>query len=393
MARSSPSVLPLEKALQLAIEKNPQWQAAKAQLGLNDAELIRARLRPNPSLVQDSGIAEKTYRLGLEQTFELGGKRARRLAVARSERDIVLQGLYGQLLNLRAQVRSAYCRLFDIRNRLAAFDDLRVTTERLLAIAQRREQLGDIPQVDVLQVEIAFLSLDNEREALLSEQRTASAALNALLNQPLDTPISVTTPTLGSLSGMAGGQEAMNLSDLIDEALVNRPERLQALREADLARKKRALARISRVPNLSLTAGPDWVTGNDGGVSVFVIANLELPVWNRQQAAFAEADALAALARFNRLAIENRVILEVTQAFHALRARQQQLSRYESLLMPKADQVLIKSRRAFEEGKTSVILPLNAQQAYIQTRLGYLRTLSELQEAVTELERALGAGL
>ncbi|TWW08666.1 hypothetical protein E3A20_22030, partial [Planctomyces bekefii] len=37
-----------------------------------------AQARLNPNLISDNGIAEKTYRLGLEKTFEMGNKRKKK---------------------------------------------------------------------------------------------------------------------------------------------------------------------------------------------------------------------------------------------------------------------------------------------------------------------------
>ena len=43
-------------------------------------------------------------------------------------------------------------------------------------------------------------------------------------------------------------------------------------------------------------------------------------------------------------------------------------------------------------GKSNIIIPLNAQQSYINTRFGYIQTLTEYQTSVSNLERAIGAG-
>ena len=52
-----------------------------------------------------------------------------------------------------------------------------------------------------------------------------------------------------------------------------------------------------------------------------------------------------------------------------------------------------KAQRAFQEGKSSILFPINAQQAYVKTRLGYLQSLRDYQQAITDLEQAIGGGL
>lgn len=406
--------LTLEQAIDIAIQNNPQLKAVQAKLGISKAEIKTAAARPNPTIMSDNGIAEDTYRAGIEQTIELGGKRKRRVAVAKAEQAITQSEIAEAVLNLRADVRRAYTQFYLSQERQKAYEEILQNTEKLLRITQKREQAGDSAQLDVLQADITVANAKNDLQTLISQLVSAKNQLNTLLNQPLDTSISLAPPTVfpqvavektpsaekteGGALQVAVQKTDFNLDRLIEMALDNRPEIQQNQSSQDAARQKLALAKANRIPNLSLTAGPDIVIpggGDEGGkaFNVFIIGTMELPVWNRQQGPIQKALAEQAQLQQAQSALKNQITLEVTNAYNAFFAHQDRVMRYETELFPKAQEIVEKSRRSFEEGKSSILIPLNAQQAYIDTRLGYLQAMVDLQQSISDLERAVGTGL
>lgn len=403
--------LTLEKAIDIAIQNNPQLKAAKAKLGINEAEIKTAKALPNPMIVSDSGIAEDTYRAGIEQTIELGGKRRKRVALATAQQAVVQSEINEAVLSLRTEVRRAYTQLYLGQERQEAYEEILQNTEKLLDITQRREQAGDISKLDVLQADITVVNAKNDLQTLVNQLIEARNQLNNLLNQPLGTTLTLAPPALfpqyvtekGPSSGKleerplkAEVQKTdFNLDKLIETALATRPEITQNQNSQEAAKKQLTLAKANRIPNLSLTAGPDIVVprGGENRFNAFFIANMELPLWNRQQGPIQKALAEQVQLQEEQAALKNKLILEVTNAYNSFFANQNRVMRYETELFPKAQEVVEKSRRSFEEGKSSILIPLNAQQAYINTRLGYLQAMADMQNAISDLERAVGTGL
>ena len=280
-----------------------------------------------------------------------------------------------------------------------------------MAVSQKQEQAGDVSQLDVLQADISVVNAKNDLQTLVNQRVEARNHLNSLLNQPLDTSVALSPPTLfpqlletpvpsptktsdGTLQASVAKTD-FSLDKLIETALTHRPEMLQNERQTTVAEKQLSLAKINRIPNLSLTAGPDIVIpgGGENQFSAFFIANMELPVWNRQQGPIQKALAEQVQLQQEQIALKNKITLEVTNAYNAFYANQDRVMRYETELFPKAQTVAEKSRRSFEEGKSSILIPLLAQKAYTNTRLGYLQAMMDLQNAISDLERAVGTGL
>ena len=67
--------LTLDEAITSSIENNPQIQSERAKIGISDAQIKTAGLLTNPKMVLDASIADKSYKGGIEQTIQLGGKR------------------------------------------------------------------------------------------------------------------------------------------------------------------------------------------------------------------------------------------------------------------------------------------------------------------------------
>jgi len=402
--------LTLEQAIGIAVQNNPQLKAVQAKLGMSEADIKSAAARPNPTLMSDNGIAEDTYRAGIEQTIELGWKRKKRIAVAKAEQAVTQSEIAEAVLNLRTDVRRAYTQFYLSQERQKAYEEILQNTEKLLEITQKREQAGDIAKLDVLQADITVANAKNDLQTLISQLISARNHLNTLLNQPLETTLTLTTPSTFPqiISEMPPPEKTesgalkvevqktdFNLDRLIEMALENRPEIQQNENAQDAARQKLALAKANRIPNLSLTAGPDIVVpgGGENQYNAFFIATMELPVWNRQQGPIQKALAEQVQLQQAQSALKNQITLEITNAYNAFFAHQDRVMRYETELFPKAQEIVEKSNRSFEEGKSSILIPLNAQQAYIDTRLGYLQVMVDLQQAISDLERAVGTRL
>src|ERR1043165_2740570 len=82
----------LDESVEIFMRQNLELVAARYDIETADAEKLTARLRPNPQLsvglsnlpVNLSGpfIKEQTYDYGVSRTFELGGKRSKRIETA-----------------------------------------------------------------------------------------------------------------------------------------------------------------------------------------------------------------------------------------------------------------------------------------------------------------------
>ncbi|HEY8379486.1 MAG TPA: TolC family protein, partial [Nannocystis sp.] len=89
--------------------EHPRIRSLQAERPVLAAKVLAARTSiPNPILLSDNGTAESTYRLGLTQTLELGGKRRRRVDVAEAQIGVHEAELRILAASLRAEARRTY---------------------------------------------------------------------------------------------------------------------------------------------------------------------------------------------------------------------------------------------------------------------------------------------
>lgn len=386
----------------LAARNNLEFKALRAKLGISDAEIVTAGTRLNPHLMADNGVAEYTYRFGLEQTFELGGKRKKRVEVAQAEKRVIQEEVRQGLLELYSHVRRTYTELYYDQARYATYLHFEENAEKLVQVARERLKSGKGNELDVMQTGIKLLSVKNN---LLVEGRLIQEArndLNFVLNLPLSAQYLMEPPPVFPELPLGGvptplpsrdALEALRLDALIMQAFERHPDLKVAEAKAAVLPKELSLNRTKIIPNLSLTAGPDTITEPEPTYSVFVIATMDIPVFDRQQGPIQRIKAEKIRQAWEVALVRARLRRDVSNAYNAVMAHEEEVVRYENEIIPLAKTLREKALDSFEAGNVSVLVALNGQEQYTEALLGHLKSLRDLQNAINELEKAIAAGI
>lgn len=141
---------------------------------------------------------------------------------------------------------------------LAIADSSLVLTERALAQTQLARELGSASEFDLLR---ARVSRDNQRPLVIQargNRNTAYLRLKQLLDLPLATPLTLTTPIRDDMGDVAGATTAIRVADdrtiTPDTSISARTTVKQA--EARVKAQESALnaAKLSRLPSLQLSS-------------------------------------------------------------------------------------------------------------------------------------------
>jgi len=207
--------------------------------------------------------------------------------------------------------------------------------------------------------------------------------LNALLGYPLDaaTPIDLTfdvAPTIGADAALARARQANAQLLGLDRRIAEQQARValaHALRQPDLT------------PEATLThrAEPEFTYGWRAAVAVTV------PLLTTHKAGVAVEDAALAQLTSERTAVVARVTGEVTAAAAVAEAQRAQYTRYRDQILPQALDVERMAEDSYRLGQTNIAAYLQALQSTRDVRLRALQAVADLQNALAELERAIGA--
>ncbi len=376
----------LNQIINIVLKNNPELKAIEAKLGINDAQILKAKTRINPLLISDSGIAEKTYRVGIQQTIEVANKRKKRINLAQTQKEVALNEKETYILELKVNVKNAYIELYNAQQKYNITNEILNTTKELFEVAKKRQIAGDIALLDVLQAEITMINVKNNLENAKLGIIKSFNILNAFTGETLDNDIILMPANLSVQNN--------TIEKLKEKAYFFRPEIKGLMQQIEITKQQIEIAKTNIIPNLVIGAGPSIIEENNKiKANLFITTSLELPIFDYQQGAINEALAQKIQLEKELEVMKNKISLEIKNAFSQINSTGESIKIYENELIPKANDVVNKSRRSFEEGKSNIVIPLNAQQSYINIKFDYIQTLIEYQKAINNLERAVGGVL
>jgi cobalt-zinc-cadmium efflux system outer membrane protein len=377
--------LSLQAAMDRAFAANPTIAAARLSRAINVAGLAVANQYLNPDVFVEIEKETPKQAFGFAMPLELGGKRAKRIAVSEAAIRTGEAELAATMAQVRNDVRRAYFDVAVAEARLVILRELRDLSRRVRDSAQARFESGESPRLEVMQADLAVAAAENEATAAEAVVVAATSKLNAVLGLPLNTLQQLTTPldvgvpvVTDVVMGLArtGSSELAVLDRRIDEQ-----------------RAKVALAHALRVPDIMPTATfthdaqPEFTYGWRAGMAV------TLPILTSHKAGVMVEESTLAQLTTQRQAILLRITADVTAASAIAEAQRLAYMRYRDVILPQAQQVEQLAQDSYEFGQTGIAALLQALQASRDVRLRSVDAAAQLQTALADLERSIGAPL
>lgn len=377
--------LTLSAAMDRALAANPTIAAARLRGPIDRAGLALARERLNPDVSVEISKESPKQAFGFGVPLELGGKRAKRMAVSEATIRAGEADIASIIAQVRNDVRRAYYDVLVADARLLLMDEMRDIAVRVRDTAQQRFDAGSAPRLEVLQAQLTLASAQNEATAAQGNAAASRAQLNALLGQPLDTVATLSTPV--------GSGAPLTTDAAIILAQTSSTDLIALDRQIETQRARIALAQALRVPDvvptatLTHAAQPEFTYGWRAGVAV------TLPVFTSHRAGVVVEQTTLDQLTAQRQSMLVRITGAVTAAEVTVQAQRQLYVRYRDEIIPQALQVEQLAQDAYQLGQTGIATLLPALQATRDVRLRALDAVSQLQNALADLERAMGVPL
>jgi outer membrane protein TolC len=264
--------------------------------------------------------------------------------------------------------------------------------EGLSGATRVRVEVGGATLADLNQVDLARARLDDLIRGLDLSERSAEAAMWALIGAPAATPI----PT-SPVEVPAGGLPLEDEAALRDAALAHPAiEAMALMAESAEARARRA--RADRGPDFMI--GLDWIeTGEamqqgvpgSGTDPVILMLGIRLPIWTyADRGAVEEARAEGRAQRAETLDASYRAEASVAEALATLRDADRRIDLYQHTLIPQAETTYASVVGAYQTGRTSVIATMIAQRELLDLSLSLARVRVEHAMARARLEQVVG---
>lgn len=382
----APSSLP--EFERLALSGNPALARAAAQVGVAQGVWQQVGIPPNPSLgysgqqIGSGGLAEQ-HGIFFNQEVVVPAKLRWNRAAADADIERARQEALAMEFRVLTDVRTAYYEALIAGRQVALTRELVQIAQRAVETANALFRAEEVGRVDVVQaeleVEAARIESINATNRLDAAWRTLSAVTGQpdLVRVPLMEP---TAPEPWPADFEAAWQVLRRSS----------PEIAGAMAEIEAARSRLRREEIEPLPNLTVEGLINWIdNGTNGSGDGGVIASVPVPIWDRNQGNIRAAcyEVVAAEHALTRLELDLRARL--APVFERYAAAREQVTRFESKILPAAREALDLTRRLYESGEADFLLLLTAQRSYSETNLRYLDVLRELRLAEVEIDGML----
>jgi outer membrane protein TolC len=262
----------------------------------------------------------------------------------------------------------------------AAQENVRVTGARVRA--------GTAPRFDLLQAQVQLAQAEQALSTAKTNAVLGQQSLSALLDVPLDTTVSPSTPLgLTSPSG--------ELDAFIQQALRTRPELAQVRASEDAAQAAIDLAAAGLRPNFTISGGPGIQTPDPGanlpvawtGTLLMTIAIFDGGLTG------AKVEVARQQLAQNKVTEEQTrqsVELDVRNAYLGLQNAAEQLRSAQAALDAAREALRISGVR-YQAGVGTQLEVVTAEQNLASADVGVVQALFSYNLALAQLDRAVGA--
>lgn len=377
-------------AVAVALVQNPRIQATYARLGVARADVIDARIAPNPF------VDVAALRAGAVSVLELNVTHAlfsvfqipRRRRVAEAAFTATKLSVAQAVLDLMAQTRTAYYAAVATEQQLEVDSTIASATALGAEFAQRQHDAGNVTDLDLAaqqalaaQTRIDLLRTRQER---VDAREDLSVVLGVAANDPAGQPLWRTRTRLPDPP-----VTEPSLTDAERTALTQRLD-LAAAR-ADITATGAALGLTGLATLIpDVTVGVRTERDAEGATARGPIVGLPIPLFDRGQGSRARAIAHlnAARAQYVALALDVRSQVRRTRAT-VLTARERALT-LRDVVLPLRHRVVEQTQLEYNGMLVGIYQLLQAKRDEIAAARDYVLALREYWTARAALDAAVG---
>jgi cobalt-zinc-cadmium efflux system outer membrane protein len=369
--------LSFSAAREIILAHNAGLKAAQAEIAAADAGVAQTRSLPNPTLgVALDGFGVNEFEISVEQTFELGGKREVRTALARHELDGAHNAAALARVELEAQIARRFIPIAVSAQKMAVVDSiLRLALQSRERIAQRIDA-GGSKMSDLIRSEIAIEQLQQQRLVVERENHQARLVFAALAGEQAQALVHVV--------GELARDVALPSREDVQNALKNNPALAAYAIERARIESEREQLRSDAVPDVAVSLG--YLRAPvDNTHSATLGLSVGVPLFNRNQAAGQQAQHRLEAAAQRQNNEERLLLAECESIYGHLELYERMLHSLVSSTIPKAQQVYAMVERYYTAGSVGFLDLAEAQEEVLRLNLEMVELAQQRALGLVEL--------
>ena len=370
-----------DEAVTLALWNNAQLQVDLATLGFARADLIEAKMIPNPAFSLLFPIGPKALETDLGIPIDVLWQRHHRIAAANLDAQSLAEDLITNGLELIRDVQTTYVGLWLSQKKLElAIEDAQIQDE-IIRLTQERFKAGDISGVEAEKIYVdSFESIGNMR-SLIKETDVTKQRLNTLLGL-IEDNVAYNTETINIPE-----ESTYSIDTLLETAFAARPDLRAAELTIEAAGKKIGWEK-SKIYNFIAV-----IDAKDEGEDSLTIGpgiELDIPIFNQNQGQIARAKAELEQAARKYEALRQNIILQVRQAFTSYVSDYKEFELWNNDIIPYLQKKVEQTTKSFEIGEIPYLTIFEARQSLIEAKLKLVESTAHLLIDAAELNYWVG---
>jgi cobalt-zinc-cadmium efflux system outer membrane protein len=371
----------IDQALDLYRQRNARLAAERAQVDVAAADLVEARIYPNPeagfsttrTTLGDTAGPQMQYQLDVAIPILIGHQRGKRehaavAHVAEAKRDVDADQADAELA-----IRDRFQTLLAAQEKTTVLDAALADETKVREIVAGRSSAGAGSSYAVERIDLAIAELASRVSEARADETAASLALAVAVGVPAWQP-------------QASGTLA---ADVPAAAAPDRAHPLLAQIEARFASARadeaRAHADAVPTPSLGLTA---FTTTTPEGLGLAGGISIPLPLFDKNQGAVARARAEAHRADLELVATTIELSGELAAATRDLAARQDALTHFQADALQRLAKIRDMAEVSYKSGQGGIVELLDALDAITEARLRELELRLDVAQASLSVRRA-----
>jgi outer membrane protein, heavy metal efflux system len=383
-----------EDAVRIALAYNQSLRANRFNIDQSKANEVTAGLKPNPSLslgfdalpiLQPQTIRFDTqiYSAGLSYTMERGGKREKRVVVAKDNTKIAAQTVTDNERTLKFQVLQAFINVLLAKSVLLLAKDDLANFSQEVELNHARLVAGDLAEGDYLKLSIQKLQFEQDVSTAVLGLVQARVTLRQLLGYQS------VTDDFDVKGTLVHTKPSVTMADLEKKALESRPDLQAAHTGVALANDTVSLAFGNRARDWSW--GGDYSFQSPSQAGLGLSFGIDLPIHDRNQGEIARSQAAVRQSIETEASTKVGVQADVVNAYYGLQSDEEIVNLYESGYLKQASDSRDISTYAFQRGAATILDVLDAERSYRATQLAYRQALAAQMIAMEQVNEAAGA--
>ncbi len=381
----------LQKAIDLAVDNNPELNVSRWEQRAMEGRVIQAGLLPNPEIEAETenfggsgafkGFDGTETKVELSQLIELGGKRAKRSTHAALGRDLAQWDYQVERADVVAEVTLAFMNVLFAQERLSLMGKLLHLADEVLQTTSERVKAGKISPVEAVRAEVdrstSRIDVKHAQYDLKVARRKLSGAWGG------------TTPTFGEARGRLGRLLPLPSLETLEGLVSRNPDVARWALAIEQHRAGVDLEEAQGIPDLTVKFGAKHFNEvNDTALIVGI--SIPIPIFDRNQGATLEARERLSKSKEESRAVWLRVVNTLAETHQRLSRAHMEATDLAQHVLPGAKAAFKASEEGFRHGKFDYLNLLDAQRTLVSVNLRHINALFAYQQARTRVERLTG---